>query len=158
MAVTEDQIRDALSRVIDPELRQDLVALEMVRGIAIDGVPFDERAGTIRNQGGRITDESGAVVAGAYCAGWIKRGPSGIIGTNKKDAAATVASLLLDLSEEEPKGGDGITALLAERGIVPIDVAGWQRIDAAEQALGAVKGRDRTTIHTTEELRSAAHA
>ncbi len=128
------------------------------RGTPIDDVPFDSRRNVIPNDEGRVLPDTGVPIKGLYVAGWIKRGPSGIIGTNKKDAAATVASLLLDLSEEEPKGGDGITALLAERGIVPIDVAGWQRIDAAEQALGAVKGRDRTTIHTTEELRSAAHA
>ena len=128
------------------------------RGTPIDDVPFDSRRNVIPNDEGRVLPDTGVPIKGLYVAGWIKRGPSGIIGTNKKDAAATVASLLLDLSEEEPKGGDGITALLADRGIVPIDVAGWQRIDAAEQALGAANGRDRTTIHTTEALQAAAHS
>jgi ferredoxin/flavodoxin---NADP+ reductase len=95
-------------------------------------------------------------VPGLYVAGWIKRGPTGIIGTNKKDAAATVASLLADLEGVEPKGGDGVVPLLADRGITPVDLDGWRRIDAAERALGSSRGRDRTTLHQREELEAAA--
>ena len=67
-----------------------------------------------------------------------------------------MASLLLDLADEPAKGGNGIVDLLATRGIEPIGFDGWQRIDAAEQARGAAQGRDRTTLHTVEELRAAA--
>jgi ferredoxin--NADP+ reductase len=119
-------------------------------------VPFDSRRNVIPNDEGRVLPDTGVPIKGLYVAGWIKRGPSGIIGTNKKDAAATVASLLLDLADETPKGGDGIIGLLASRGIEPIGYEGWTRIDAAEQALGAAQGRDRTTLHTTQELRAAA--
>jgi ferredoxin--NADP+ reductase len=126
------------------------------RGTPIDDVPFDSRRNVIPNDEGRVLPDTGVPIKGLYVAGWIKRGPSGIIGTNKKDAAATVASLLLDLADETPKGGDGIISLLASRGIEPIGYEGWTRIDAAEQALGAAQGRDRTTLHTTQELRAAA--
>ena len=65
------------------------------KGIPIEGVPFDERAGTISNEGGRVTD-GGEQVPGLYAVGWIKRGPSGVIGTNKKDAQETVDNLFAD--------------------------------------------------------------
>ena len=126
------------------------------RGTPIDDVPFDSRRNVIPNDEGRVLPDTGVPIKGLYVAGWIKRGPSGIIGTNKKDAAATVASLLLDLADEPAKGGNGIVDLLATRGIEPIGFDGWQRIDAAEQARGAAQGRDRTTLHTVEELRAAA--
>ena len=70
------------------------------RGVALDGVPFDERAGTIPNTEGCIHDpDSGEQCVGEYCAGWIKRGPTGVIGTNKKDAQETVDRLLADAAE-----------------------------------------------------------
>ena len=128
------------------------------RGEPLPGVPFDARRKVVPNVEGRVVDETGAPVAGLYVAGWIKRGPTGIIGTNKKDAAATVASLLADLESASPKGGDGVVALLEERGVTPVDVAGWQRIDAAERALGARAGRERTTMHDRDELFDAARA
>ena len=67
------------------------------RGRPLDDIPFDERRGLIRNDGGRVTDEEGAPLTGEYAVGWIKRGPSGVIGTNKKDAADTMARILEDL-------------------------------------------------------------
>jgi ferredoxin--NADP+ reductase len=103
-----------------------------------------------------VVDDAGAPVAGLYVAGWIKRGPTGIIGTNKKDAAATVASLLADLDGAPGTGGDGIVGLLAERGVEPVDLQGWSRIDAAEKSLGGSRGRARTTIHERDALFSAA--
>src|SRR5262245_34593939 len=65
-------------------------------GVPLPGVPFDEARGTVPNEGGRVLSETGAPLAGVYCAGWIKRGPSGVIGTNKKDATETVELLLED--------------------------------------------------------------
>ena len=67
------------------------------RGVALPDVPFDEARGTIRNDRGRVLDDAGEHVAATYCAGWIKRGPTGIIGTNKKDATETVELLLEDV-------------------------------------------------------------
>jgi len=127
------------------------------RGVALDGVPFDARRNVVPNIAGRVVDADGTPVAGLYVAGWIKRGPTGIIGTNKKDAAATVASLLEDLGDDEGAGGDGVVALLAERGVDVVTLEGWASIDAAERALGATRGRERTTIHERGSLITAAH-
>jgi ferredoxin--NADP+ reductase len=128
------------------------------RGVALPGVPFDARRNVIPNVDGRVVDDAGAPVAGLYVAGWIKRGPTGIIGTNKKDAGATVASLLADLEGAAGKGGDGVAPLLASRGVTPVDLDGWRRIDAAERALGSSRGRDRTTLHERDALSAAARS
>ena len=128
------------------------------RGTALDDVPFDAGRNVIPHADGRV-ERDGAVVPGLYVAGWIKRGPTGIIGTNKKDATATVASLLADAaagSLPTPQEPGGLDALLAERGVVVVGTAGWRAIDAAERALGATRGRDRTTIHETAALLTAA--
>ena len=74
------------------------------RGVALPGLPFDEARGTLLNDGGRVLDESGEPLAGVYCAGWIKRGPTGVIGTNKKDATETVKLLLEDAAAGRLRG------------------------------------------------------
>lgn len=131
------------------ELPCDLVVRSVgYRGVGLPGVPFDDQRGVVVHSEGRVD-------AGLYVAGWIKRGPSGIIGTNKKDAAATVATLLADApSLLERARPDGIGPLIDEDSVIDFD--GWRRIDAAEIALGARHGRDRTTIHTWDGLRAAA--
>jgi ferredoxin--NADP+ reductase len=126
------------------------------RGVALDGVPFDERRNVVPNVEGRVVDADGTPVPGLYVAGWIKRGPTGIIGTNKKDAAATVASLLADLEERGSKGGEGVERTLREQGVDVVTLAGWRSIDAAERALGATRGRERTTIHEIDALLGAS--
>jgi ferredoxin--NADP+ reductase len=128
------------------------------RGTAVEGVPFDDRRNVIPNREGRVVDGDTAI-PGLYVAGWIKRGPTGIIGTNKKDAVQTVTCLLEDAATPsawkatapEPEAVD---AALAGRTVV--DINGWRRIDGAERALGATRGRDRTTIHERAALLSAA--
>lgn len=128
------------------------------RGTAMDGVPFDERRNVIPNVEGRVVDGE-VPVPGLYVAGWIKRGPTGIIGTNKKDAVQTVACLLADAgdpafrSATKPDPAE-VEAVLADA--VVVDVAGWRRIDAAERARGAAAGRERTTISDRAELLDAA--
>jgi ferredoxin--NADP+ reductase len=126
------------------------------RGVGLAGVPFDGRRNVIPNTEGRVTDETGAVVPGLYVAGWIKRGPTGIIGTNKKDAAATVASVLADLEGGSAPDSIGCTELLSSRGRAAILHEGWVAVDAAERALGASRGRDRTTIHDRDGLIEAS--
>ena len=128
------------------------------RGTAIDGVPFDSGRNVIPHADGRIQID-GATVPGEYVAGWIKRGPTGIIGTNKKDAAATVVSLLADAASgalPEPTSPGGVDALLADRGVVVVSTDGWRAIDQAERDLGATRGRDRTTIHDRDALIAAS--
>jgi len=107
---------------------------------------------------GRVVRD-GAVISGEYVAGWIKRGPTGIIGTNKKDAAASVASLLADagtLPAAPHSSRNDFDAFLQRRDIDVIPTTGWRAIDAAERALGSAHGRDRTTIHDQQDLLRAA--
>jgi ferredoxin--NADP+ reductase len=96
--------------------------------------------------------DGGAPVTGLYVAGWIKRGPSGIIGTNKKDAAETVQALLADapsmLVGAARLGIDGL--LPAGHQVVHID--GWRLVDAGERAAGVARGRERTTEHDRARL------
>src|SRR5437660_1591986 len=97
-------------------------------------LPFDERRGTIRNDNGRVVDADGAHVAATYCAGWIKRGPTGIIGTNKKDATETVTELLADVeagrvSHRGEVTVDAVEAVLAERDVRAVLYHGWTSID-----------------------------
>jgi ferredoxin/flavodoxin---NADP+ reductase len=133
------------------------------KGIPIEGVPFDERAGTISNEGGRVT-EGGEQVPGLYAVGWIKRGPSGVIGTNKKDALETVDNLFADLEagkvpEAELAGDRGsIEALLSERRPDHVTFEGWQAIDAAEVEAGKPHGRPRVKLCRVDELVEASKA
>jgi ferredoxin/flavodoxin---NADP+ reductase len=128
------------------------------RGTPITGVPFDAGRNIIPNVEGRVV-EDGQTIPGLYVAGWIKRGPSGIIGTNKKDAVQTVGHLLADarspgfLTATAPEASDVDSVLT---GATVVDVAGWRRIDQAERALGSTMGRDRTTLHDRADLVAAA--
>jgi ferredoxin--NADP+ reductase len=128
------------------------------RGVPIPGVPFDEERGTMRNRDGRVLDERGEPVPGVYCGGWIKRGPTGIIGTNKKDATETVELLLEDASAGALPRTDAtaadVDALLAERSVAVVAYSGWEAIDAAECARGEPHGRPRIKLATWDELLS----
>src|SRR5712691_154430 len=132
------------------------------RGVALPDVPFDERSGTIRNEGGRVLDEQGARVPGVYAAGWIKRGPSGVIGTNKKDATETVALLLEDLREgrlpRKHKTAEDVDALLDAHGVRRVVYSGWSAIDQRERSAGEKLGRPRVVLCTWDELLEAAEA
>ncbi len=122
------------------------------RGRALDGVPFDADRGIIPNQAGRVTDARGRVLRREYAVGWIKRGPTGVIGTNKRDAVETVAALLADLPEADPVVLEPVDNLLRRTGIRPTSYEDWMRIDAAESELGGRFGRARTKIASWSEL------
>jgi ferredoxin/flavodoxin---NADP+ reductase len=114
------------------------------KGVALPGVPFDERSGTIPNEGGRVVGAERT-----YVAGWIKRGPSGVIGTNKKDAAETVELLLADARAGRLAGASNsllLGDLLEKKGVHFVEYAGWQAIDAAERAAGEPLGRPRVKL------------
>ena len=134
------------------------------RGVPIDGVPFDDGRGLIHNDGGRIHDGSGEAVPGLYAVGWIKRGPSGVIGTNKKDAQETVDGLFADLEAgnvpDAPFADDrgSIESLLDERKPDHITFEGWQAIDAAEVEAGKPHGRPRVKFCRVDELVEASRA
>ena len=128
------------------------------RGVPLAGIPFDERRGLIRNEGGRVSDDAGPC-RGEYAVGWIKRGPSGVIGTNKKDAADTVARIVEDAEAgalNEPAGrladADAVAAWLTERAPDHVTWAGWEAIDAHESALGEPRGRPRVKLVRVGEL------
>jgi ferredoxin/flavodoxin---NADP+ reductase len=128
------------------------------QGVAMEGVPFDEDRCTMRNRGGRVLDERGEPISGVYCTGWIKRGPTGIIGTNKKDATETVEALLEDAREgrlpRRKTSAEATDAWLAERGIDVVTYSGWDAIDALERGRGEELGRPRVKLLTWEELLS----
>ncbi|MBA3734049.1 MAG: FAD-dependent oxidoreductase [Actinobacteria bacterium] len=131
------------------------------RGVGLPELPFDERRGTIRNDRGRVVGDDGEPVGLTYCAGWIKRGPTGIIGTNKKDATETVAQLLEDVRQGKVSHREEVTAgavedLLAEREARAVMYPGWTSIDELERAAGAKLGRPRVKLRTWEELLDAA--
>jgi ferredoxin--NADP+ reductase len=125
------------------------------RGVALPDVPFDEKRGTIANEGGRVLE-----APGVYCAGWIKRGPTGIIGTNKKDATETVELLLEDVREGRlvPKGttAEAVDALLDERGVRRVLYEGWTSIDEHERTAGEKLGRPRVKLVSWDALLDAA--
>ncbi len=126
------------------------------RGVALPEVPFDERRATIANRDGRVLDDAGSHVPGVYCTGWIKRGPSGVIGTNKKDATETVEHLLADARAGLlPTGNGGNVEELLGAEFVPY--SGWQAIDAAERARGEAQGRPRVKLSGWDELLATAH-
>ncbi|HSI80912.1 MAG TPA: FAD-dependent oxidoreductase [Solirubrobacterales bacterium] len=134
------------------------------KGVSLGGTPFDDRRGVIPNEAGRVVDPDagGAQVPGHYAVGWIKRGPSGVIGTNKKDAAETIASLLADLDsgavpEREPVE-PAIEALIAERAPDAVSYEGWTAIDRAEVAAGEPHGRPRVKFCRVPEMLEAARA
>ncbi|HEU4973160.1 MAG TPA: FAD-dependent oxidoreductase [Gaiellaceae bacterium] len=130
------------------------------RGVGLPGVPYDERSGTIPNEGGRVLREDAAPVAGVYCAGWIKRGPTGVIGTNKKDATDTVEHLLEDARAGRlpPRSGESIDALLAGRGVDVVTYSGWEAIDVLERSRGEPLGRPRVKLSSWDELLDAGRS
>ncbi|WP_372787874.1 FAD-dependent oxidoreductase [Paraconexibacter sp.] len=130
------------------------------RGQPVAGIPFDDDRGLIRNDGGRVVDENGAPHVGEYVSGWIKRGPSGVIGTNKKDAQDTVDKILEDAAAGRLNAPvrDDIEELIAERCENAVSWAGWQAIDAVETAAGARSDPQRPRVKLAEwdALRSAS--
>jgi len=149
------------------------------QSVPLPGVPFDERSSIVPNAEGRVLGPDGSPLPGEYVAGWLKRGPTGVIGTNKSDAAQTVRSLLADLAGgpgagEVPLPRAGLlrfpetvpaaageaasrfAALLASRGIQPVSYADWLRIEAAERELANALGRGaRVKLPSREELHRA---
>ena len=134
------------------------------RGIPIEGIPFDERRGLIHNDGGRVHDGAGEQVPGLYAVGWIKRGPSGVIGTNKKDAQETVDQLFADLEAQKIPEAElasdrgAIESLLNERKPDHVTFEGWQAIDAAEVEAGKPHGRPRVKLCRVDDLVEASRA
>jgi ferredoxin--NADP+ reductase len=133
------------------------------RAVPLPGVPFEERRFVLPNERGRVHTPDGEPVPGVYAVGWIKRGPTGILGTNKRDAEETVARLVEDLKagalpDPERPGREDVDALLAERVGDLVTVEGWRAIDARERERGAADGRPRVKLAARDELLDAARA
>jgi ferredoxin/flavodoxin---NADP+ reductase len=151
------------------------------QSVPLVGVPFDARSCTVPNSHGRVLSEAGEPLPGEYVAGWLKRGPTGVIGTNKADAAETVQALLADLAggpdvgtsalprpgllrrpDEDPDIPDdpdvlALAAVLEARGVAPVSYDDWLRISAAEEELAAALGRgDRVKLPHGDALWTAA--
>lgn len=119
------------------------------RGVPLPDVPYDD--GRIPNLEGRVVELDGSARPGEYVVGWAKRGPVGLIGSNKKDAAETAASVLADLASPR-RPLTGLDAALAARGVRPSTFADWRRIDQAEIARGSIRGRERTKVEAWHDL------
>ena len=133
------------------------------RGTPIPGVPFDDRGATIHNDNGRVTlPDTGEHLPGVYTAGWIKRGPSGVIGTNRKCAQDTVNLMLEDAAARilppPTTSHEELLAAAAGRGVEIVDYAGWERLDAHERALGEAQGRPRVKIVSRAQQLTHARA
>jgi ferredoxin/flavodoxin---NADP+ reductase len=129
------------------------------RGAPLPGVPFDEATGTIPNVAGRVVQAaSGEPFSGEYVVGWAKRGPSGVIGTNKPDSVATVQSMLADLETlpSAPSDAD-IAALLHDRGVDFVSYADWKHLDAYETAHGEAQGRPRVKVTRVADMLEIVH-
>ncbi len=133
-------------------------------GTEIEGVPFDHIRGTIRNQGGRVVDESGQHVAGYYTTGWIKRGPVGLIGSTKSDAQETIENLVADADSlyansqagAEQLSPDNVLNLLKSRGVPVVEWHDWEVLDEHERLLGENQGRERVKVVPREEMTDIA--
>jgi ferredoxin/flavodoxin---NADP+ reductase len=162
--------RNELYRAEDGRLRpratevRETIACDLVfraigyQGVPLPGVPFDAWAGRIPNQGGRVIDPArGEPVAGEYAVGWIKRGPQGIIGTNKPDSQETVSALLADLASgrlDKPgvPGRGVLESLLHERKRDFVSYEDWQLIDQLERERGEQAGAPRLKFSRVEEM------
>lgn len=148
--------------------RPDLIETSLIlrsigyRGAAVDGVPHDATNWVIPNHGGRVVDDSGAPVTGVYVTGWIKRGPRGVIGTNRVCAEETVDALLADfdagLLTREVGDREALTGLLAGNGAQPVPWSGWRAIDTAERSRGSQTSRPRVKFVDVAEMLTTAQA
>ena len=130
------------------------------RGLPLPDLPFRDDWGVLPNEAGRILDADGEALVGLYTSGWIKRGPSGVIGTNKPDAAETVRVMLQDLAQGHhatptKPGRESVDGLLQARGVRPVSYTDWKKIDAAERGAGKSTDRPRVKLVTREALRAA---
>jgi ferredoxin--NADP+ reductase len=131
------------------------------RGVPLPGVPFDDKWGVVLNEKGRVLDPSTKQpLTGEYTAGWIKRGPTGVIGTNKPDAAETVTEMLEDLAAGrtlEPAASDpaALERLVRQRQPQYVTYADWLRLNELEVALGKARSRPRLKFTRVDEMLAA---
>ncbi|MDH6288227.1 FAD-dependent oxidoreductase [Rhodococcus opacus] len=150
--VTERNVATPAGKVVGTGAREHLDAALLISAVGfraspLQNLPFDEDTGTVPNTAGRV-ERDGVRMPGVYVTGWLKRGPSGVIGTNKPDGAQTAASVLEDLAQHDraPQTRPDITELLAARPTTVVDWERWLRLEAYEGQLGAASGRGRVKV------------
>ena len=133
-------------------------------GTEIEGVPFNDAKGVILNEAGRVLSDDGSAVPGFYTTGWIKRGPVGLIGSTKSDAAETINNLVEDSealfagtqASPEQLSPDNILQLLKDRGVPVVQWNDWEVLDSHEKALGEAQDRERVKVVPREEMTDVA--
>jgi ferredoxin/flavodoxin---NADP+ reductase len=162
MKLEHNRLDDALNAIGTGEF--ETLPMEMVfrsvgyKGVALPGVPFDSKRGVIPNAEGRVLDAPGGTpVTGEYVAGWIKRGPSGVVGTNKADAHDTIKILvaeqeILTAISAVDASPEAIVKLLESKGIQYVSFKHWLALDAHELQLGAAQGRPRVKVTSIEKM------
>jgi ferredoxin--NADP+ reductase len=131
------------------------------RSLPLQGLPFDDRRAIVPNAKGRIVDpETGRPRPGEYVVGWVKRGPTGLIGSNKPDGVETAAAMIEDLPSLAPASGadatpEAVDRLLGSRGARAVSFADWQRLDRLEVERGKPSGRPRVKFCRIEEMLAA---
>ena len=129
------------------------------QGIPLPGIPFNENRGIIPNKKGRVTDQEGnKILTGLYATGWIKRGPTGVIGTNKKDSGETVSLMIKDIHnnktfQPESLGADKIEALIKEKNSEYINYEDWLKINREEIKRGEKQGKPRVKFTKIEDIK-----
>jgi adrenodoxin-NADP+ reductase len=123
------------------------------RSVPVPGVPFDERAGVVPNEAGRVLDQT-TPIPGLYVAGWLKRGPTGVIASTLWDAQETADTLLADLSESPTRKSDAnaLPTLLQSRGLRYVTYEDWQKLDQLEMERGASRGKPREKLTQIDEM------
>ena len=167
LAATETRVDpDGIRQPVVGDHTETLPTQLVIRSIGFKGsplpdIPFDDSNGTVPNQAGRVTESaSQQPLPGVYTAGWIKRGPTGVIGTNRLCAQETVANLLDDFLADRlvtPRAGtDQLTRLVRSRQPDTVDSRGWSAIDTAERSAGAATQRPRRKFINRDELLDTA--
>ena len=162
-AVFEEEVKELRARPVDAPVETIECGLVLrsvgYQAVALPNVPFDERHFILPNREGRVLTPDGEPLRGVYAVGWIKRGPTGILGTNKRDAEQTVSCLVADLKAcalTQPVRSEPIDALLAARTPDLVTEKGWRAIDGVELDRGAREERPRVKLTSREELLEVA--
>ncbi|QXW05206.1 MULTISPECIES: FAD-dependent oxidoreductase [Rhodococcus] len=147
-----------LAKTSDPTVTETLDTELVFRSVgymgkAVPGLPFDTETATVPHRDSRVIDGE-EEVPGVYIAGWIKRGPTGVVGTNRRCALDTVTSILEDIGSKSSSASTStvVDELLRSRGVQVVDWAAWRRIDEAERAAGESTGRERVKLHDRNEM------
>ncbi|GAA4669690.1 FAD-dependent oxidoreductase [Gordonia humi] len=158
----ERTVPDADGAVIGTGEREHLPVQLVIRSVGyrsdpLPELPFDSHRGVVPNRDGRVLDTGGKVIPFTYVAGWLKRGPSGVIGTNRMCSEQTVEQIVDDLAAAEPRrSADAVTVnqSLRERTVCVVDYEGWRRINATEIERGSQSGRERVKVTDWPSLRA----